>query len=321
MYGDCSSLLEIKGDRVLPLSRSELNVTIGICVKNSERTIKECLKSILYQNYPKESLEIILVDGGSKDNTLEIARQMIAGSGIRSRFFSDRGKGLGVARQIVLENTRNEYVVWVDGDVVISSDFVRSQIEFMAQRPQVGVAAGIYVYRENAHMTLPALFQSLSKRVDSLEFADAREFHGLPPTDATIYRVEASRQVGGFCREIRGASEDEDIFTRIRRRGWLLSVNRRARFYAHPRETWQGIWTESSWFGYGKHFLSHKRGDLQKLAYNSPVLFFFTSFRVGGKAYRLTLRKEAFLLPLGYVFSTIAWWFGFLRAHAEGYGH
>jgi len=301
-------------------SSSKTKITLGLCVKNSERTLKNCLERILDQNYPKGLIEIIVVDGGSKDKTMKIATSMISNSGVLSKFYSDNGKGLGSARQIVLDNTNSKYVVWVDSDVLISKDFVREQVEFMEQNPQVGVATGKYIYRE-AQSTLPAMLESLGKYVGSIEFTNTREHRGLPPNDASIYRVKSSKQVGGFDEKIKGASEDEDIIIRMRKKGWLIAVNEKAKYYAFPRETWQDLWIERSWFGYGKHYLGHKHRDLRVCRRSIPLIFFFVGFRVGLKAYKLTLQKKSFLLPLVYVFTTIAWWFGFIKGHIEGYGH
>jgi hypothetical protein len=52
-----------------------------------------------------------------------------------------------------------------------------------------------------------------------------------------------------------------------------------------------------------------------------PPVLFFLGFRDGVKAYKLTSEKKSFLLPLNNVFMTIAWWYGYAKAHAEGYGH
>lgn len=290
-------------------------------MKNSEGTIKNCLKSIINQDYPKELMEIIVVDGRSQDKTINIATSMISNSGILSKFYSDMGKGLGSARQIVLDNTNSKYVVWVDGDVILSNDFVTNQVEFMEQNSQVGVATGKYIHRKDAHPTLPAMLQSLSKYVVSIEFTRTREHRGLPPNDTSIYRVKASKQVGGFDKKIKGAGEDEDIIMRIRKKGWLLSVNEKAKFYVFPRETWQRLWLAYCWRGYGKHYLGHKHIGLHVGMRSIPLVYFFLGFKVGLKAYKLTFQKKSLLLPLAYVFMKIAWWFGLMKGHREGYGH
>jgi len=50
------------------------SISVVIPTYNSERILPQCLESIIRQNYPREKIEVIIVDGGSKDKTLEIAR-------------------------------------------------------------------------------------------------------------------------------------------------------------------------------------------------------------------------------------------------------
>jgi glycosyltransferase involved in cell wall biosynthesis len=300
---------------------SAMKVTIGLCFRNAERTIKECLENILSQDYPQELMEIIMVDGKSTDNTIEIAQNMVSKSNILSRLYCDDGEGLGRARQIVLDKASGKYVVWIDSDVLVSRDFVRSQVRFMEENPQVGVATGKYIYNENADKTLPASLQSLSRYLGSIEFTYTKQYRGLPPNDASIYRIAASEQVGGFDKNIRGASEDEDIIFRMVESGWVISVNADAKFSAFTRESWQSLWKERMWFGYGKHFISHKHEGLHVRTPMLPPIGFVVGLKEGVRAYKLTLKTKSFLLCFYYCFSGTASWFGFLNAHFEGYGH
>ena len=51
------------------------NVSVIICARNEEKTIRRCLDSILNLDYPRSRLEIILVDDESKDSTLDIFKE------------------------------------------------------------------------------------------------------------------------------------------------------------------------------------------------------------------------------------------------------
>lgn len=221
----------------------------------------------------------------------------------------------------MLDSTNRKYFVWVDSDVTILKDFVTNQVTFMAENPDVWVATGKSVFQADIATTLPALLLSLSKYIGLVEFKRTRDYRGLPPNDAGIYRVEAARQAGGFDKEIKGASEDKDLILRMREKGWSLRVNTKAEFLAVPRDTWQALWIEESCFGYGKHYLRHKRKDSLVLVRNIPIIFFVGGLKEGLKAYRLTLRKKSLLIPFSSVFAKAAWWFGYIKAHAEGYGH
>jgi len=50
-------------------------VSIIVAAYNSQQTIEECLKSILALDYPEDSIEVIVMDGGSKDATVLTAEK------------------------------------------------------------------------------------------------------------------------------------------------------------------------------------------------------------------------------------------------------
>lgn len=85
---------------------------ISFCIPtlNNEDTIEVCLSSIAAQNYP--SVEIIIVDGYSKDKTLEIAKKYT------KHIFFDSGL-LGSARQTGVENATGEIIALFDSDIII----------------------------------------------------------------------------------------------------------------------------------------------------------------------------------------------------------
>jgi glycosyltransferase involved in cell wall biosynthesis len=77
---------------------------------NNERTLEKCLQSICTQKYPY--LEIIIVDGGSSDSTIEIAKKFT------NKIFFDRGK-LGSARQTGIEQASGEIIGSMDSDIYL----------------------------------------------------------------------------------------------------------------------------------------------------------------------------------------------------------
>jgi glycosyltransferase involved in cell wall biosynthesis len=298
-----------------------LEVTIGLCVKNSEKTIGKCVKSIINQNYPHHLLRIIIVDGKSVDETIRISRETICGSNLIADFFSDEGEGLGVARQIIFNHSKGKYIVWIDSDTIIDSNFVREQVKFMETNSNVCVATGNYVQFRKTNENLPATLESAGKYLGSHTFKPRKDMHGLPPNDASIYRVEALKQIKGFDIRIRGASEDEDVINRMLKKGWLITVNPTAYYHAFPKATWHSLWRENAWFGHGSHFINHKTPSLHLGKHHIPYVIFLVSFRNGVSAYRLTGEKKTFLFPIAAIFSTTAWWYGYLTAHFSGYGH
>lgn len=90
-------------------------VTIGVCTRNNEETIREVLSSLLDLDYPRGFIEIVVVDGLSRDHTLEMVQHSLTNAKMSYMILSDRGLGLDYARQMIVENANGEFIAFVDG--------------------------------------------------------------------------------------------------------------------------------------------------------------------------------------------------------------
>lgn len=292
-----------------------MKVTVGLCIKNCEKTIRETFQSIINQDFPHELLEIIVVDGNSNDATLSIIKDIAMKTDIRMSFYNDGGKGLGVARELVVDHAKGEFIVWVDGDVLLPKDYTRKQVEFMDQNPKVGVAGGTWRYKGRS---IVATIEDMNS-VNKWFIKENRTFKKFG-VGGCIYRVKATKQVGGFDKNILGAGEDADITYRIKKAGWLLTISFPGSYHQF-RETWKDLWTEYFWWGYGMHYVYHKHPHLFTLWHRIPPVAFLAGLRLSILAYKFTHLKISFLLPLHSFFKRTAWWIGFAKGHINGYGH
>lgn len=286
---------------------SKIIVTVGVCVKNSEITIKESMESITNQDFPHEQTELIIVDGHSEDRTLSIINEMLSETDLQYKILYEN-IGLGHARQVVVDNAIGDYIVWVDGDMILSKNFVSKQLEFMEKNPDVGVGKGKYADREET---------SLVANLENIEFLVNFRHEGKSnskalATSGCIYRVRAIQQVGGFDENIKGVGEDMDIEHRIRARGWRLFVTR-ATFYEVRRKTWRSLWKEYFWHGHGGYYLFHKNAAFIDYYKMFPPIAIAIELSKVVVAYKLLRRKIVFLLPFHYLFKRIAWFYGFIK--------
>ena len=106
-------------------------VSIVMPVFNSARFIQASIESVLYQEF--REWELLVVDGGSSDNTQEIVdRYSAADSRIRLVANPD-DKGPAHARSTGVRHARGEYVAFLDGDDLWLPTKLSSQIDFMCQ--------------------------------------------------------------------------------------------------------------------------------------------------------------------------------------------
>jgi len=288
-------------------------VTVGVCVKDSAFTICETIESIIAQDYPHELMEVIFVDDGSEDETLAIIKRYASKMDMKVKIFHHEWKGLGYSRNVVLNNASGDYIIWVDGDLILSANYVATMVEFMERNHDVAIAGGSYAILNQ---------KSLIAFLDNVEYVAYRYRFGtnLPGTGGAIYRVEAIKKIGGFDENIKGSGEDLDIAYRVQIAGWSVARDI-APFYARSKKNWRELWKHSIWHGFGAHYLVHKHSSILSLPRMSPLVIFAAGVLYSLLAYKLIKRKIVYLLPFQMLFKNIGWWIGYIKGHIKKYGH
>lgn len=122
-------------------------VSVVIPTLNSERYLDECLRALRAQDYPRESVEIVLVDAGSSDATLEIAARLEVDRVLENPLRTgEAGKALGV------KAARGELVCMVDSDnVVVGREWLRRMVKPFADPEVISSEALRWEYRREDH--------------------------------------------------------------------------------------------------------------------------------------------------------------------------
>lgn len=129
-------------------------ISIVVPVYNVENYLKACIESILRQNY--KTLEIILVDDGSTDRCAKICDDY-ASTDPRIKVIHKENGGLSDARNTGLKMATGDFVVFVDGDDMLSRNFCQTLIDTLLKTKADVVECG-YLKFENAGelLDLPA---------------------------------------------------------------------------------------------------------------------------------------------------------------------
>ncbi|MEE0942222.1 MAG: glycosyltransferase [Methanobrevibacter sp.] len=105
--------------KISPSKLNDIKISIIIPVYNVENYLKQCLDSILSQDF--DDFEVICVNDGSADNSLEILKNY-AQKDSRVKVISQSNNGPGNARNIGLAHAKGEYVLFVDSDDYLSTN-------------------------------------------------------------------------------------------------------------------------------------------------------------------------------------------------------
>jgi len=102
-------------------------VSIIIIGKNEESNLGNCFRSVLEMDYPADRFEVIYVDTGSTDRSLEIARK----SNVRAVEEHAQFPSPGLARNRGIQEAQYDIIHFIDGDMTIDSGYLRKAVSFL----------------------------------------------------------------------------------------------------------------------------------------------------------------------------------------------
>jgi glycosyltransferase involved in cell wall biosynthesis len=177
-------------------------VTVVIPCFDQAHFLAEAIESVLAQTHP--DVEVVVVDDGSRDNTVEVAARY---PGVRC--VRQENRGLAAARNTGLEQVETDLVVFLDSDDRLLPEALETGVRELAAAPEAVLAAGAWRLigedgaelpsspPEPAEDALPALLESC--------------FISTPA--AVIYRRALFEEIGGFDPTV-SASADYDLYLR-----------------------------------------------------------------------------------------------------------
>jgi glycosyltransferase involved in cell wall biosynthesis len=256
-------------------------------------------------------MEIVFVDDGSKDDTLKVIKDYASRIGIQSTIFSGPWRGVGKARNTVIDNARGDYIFWVDADELFERDFVRKQVRLFEKNAKAGIVTAKLGILPDENLILAL---DLLPGVVEYALQDWKAQGKLPGTGGAAYRVAAAREVGGFDGRIESIGEDIELASRIRQAGWTI-LRGEALFYERHMKfgTWRTLWNRYVKGGSSGRRLYRQTNEFSSFYRINPISSLIASFRYTILGYMLTKRRDAFLLPFHFNFKMLAWFYGFSK--------
>ncbi len=213
--------------------------SVVVAVLNSEATIAECVRSLMGLRYPRELLEIVVVDNGSRDRT----RAVLEGLGDSITVVEEGGRGPAAARNAGIRRAGGDVLAFTDADCTVAPEWLRTLVAALDD-PAVGIAGGLILSRRPA--------------TDVELFGEVIHDHRCallalrPPYAITMNwasRRAVLEEVGLFDPRLRRC-EDVDLAYRIGQRGYSFAFAPGAVIYHRNERSLAGLFREGWQHGF-----------------------------------------------------------------------
>jgi glycosyltransferase involved in cell wall biosynthesis len=289
-----------------------LMISIVVPFKNSQKTLKNLLISLLDQDFPKTDYEIVLVDDGSSDGSLGTVEELIGSSMVRIKIRRlPESKGCFHARNKGVEASEGEIIAFIDSDEIADKMWLRRLVEPLFEHKDVSGVSGKVI--TDAHKTL--ILPVVTAPIGATGMIEGVVFAG---TGNVAYRKSTLLEIGGFDETFdpkwRG---DSDLCLRVLEMGLKIIYEPDAIVYHPARKLSLGeIWKEGfkrykDVLLYSKHrknskFVKHPVGNgfTKPFGRFSPLSIFI--FASGFLAIYLALQSLISLLCL-VIITYITW--------------
>lgn len=108
--------------------KDKKKISLIIPMYNVEEYLEECLDSVVNQDYGIENIEVILIDDGSSDGTLEIAKKYVRKYGF-ILLINSQNSGQAISRNNGIKKASGEYIAFLDSDDMLSKNNLSSLYE------------------------------------------------------------------------------------------------------------------------------------------------------------------------------------------------
>lgn len=200
-----------------------------ICTHNRVAVLPQAIESLIAQDLPAETYEILVIDNASPDNTAQVVKEKF-GHVSNLKYIYEPILGLSQARNTGWQSARGEYVCYIDDDAIAQPNWLSNIIRtFETVQPKPGVIAGkiIPMWSTPKPDWLPDRCVQYLGTLDispTARFLQGKEW--IVGANMAFVR-EMLAKLQGFCTNLgrKGsrllAAEEEDLFYRIKQLGYL----------------------------------------------------------------------------------------------------
>ncbi|MEW6063345.1 MAG: glycosyltransferase [Nanoarchaeota archaeon] len=197
------------------------SVTVAIPVYNGQEAIAKTINSVLNLNYPKEKLQLIIVNDGSKDNTKKIVEKIIKKHKKSNiLLINQQNQGKGAALNTALKNTKSKFFVSLDADSFVREDALQKLIPCFKNEKTAAVLPlvkldnrkSIIEKIQSCEYLINFFYKRVMSNMDCIHVA---------PGPFSVYKTEIIKKLKGF--DENNLTEDMEITLRLQKHHYQIT--------------------------------------------------------------------------------------------------
>lgn len=218
-------------------------VSIVVPCYNEAESIGETIESLLNLNYPKDMIEIIVVDDLSKDNSVEVVKKYVKKySNVRLIVNKRNSGGAAEPRNIGIRAAKYDYVAVTDADSFPDKDNLIRMIGFLQEDKKVAaVTCSVIAQKPKTFMQK---LQAIEYRIISFnrKLLDCIDSVYVTPGPFALYRKKTIIEVGLF--DPKNMTEDIEIVWRLVSKGYKARMCLPAKVYSVTPTSLKAWWKQ-----------------------------------------------------------------------------
>ena len=242
-------------------------ISVVIPAYNKEEVIVKTINSVINLDYPKDKLEIIVVDDGSTDKTYRIANQF---ENENLKVFTKENKGKSNTLNFGIKIAKGDLVLCLDADTFVEKDLLKKAIKHFSD-PEVGaVLSTLKPFKNESFFekiqiieyNLASFIRKILSLIDSLPAAPA----------CSIYRRNFFKKYGYF--EEGNLTEDFEMALRVHSKNYKIKYILDSTAYTEVPKKFKGLARQRIRWYYGTLYNLKKYRNLLSLNYGNLGAFF-----------------------------------------------
>lgn len=260
---------------------NNISVSIIIPVYNEGEYIEECIKSVVNQDYPKDELELLLIDGDSQDNTVEIVRKMIEKYPF-IKVLNNPKRTVQYALNIGIENAIGTYIVRMDAHAEYANDYVSKCVSCLKRTGADNVGGPTNAQgKTECQKVIAAAYHSPFALGGGTHYVEGYE--GYADTVSWgAFKRQTLLDIGMYDERL-PRSEDDDLNLRIIKSGGTIYISSGIKSTYFPRDSYTKLFKQYFEYGIWKVAVIKKHKKPARIAHLVPMLFvlFLITFGIG----------------------------------------